>query len=553
MVEWRNGRNPSTPRAFVNLEERRTRGRRGLMGDREGPIVGIDLGTRYALVAIREGTMTRVLENRWGRTRTPAFVAVSPEGLIAGEEAARYSLIHPERSFWDVKRRVGSSWLARVDGRAYAAEDLLVPLLALLREDAEAALSSFVDACALAVPAHFSFAERAALASAARSAGFERIRIVNEPTAAALAVGLSGRVLILDFGAGTTDASVVEGEEGVCQVLDSLGRGDLGGVDLDKRLGRILQRLAGFAVSPQDPRWPLLWAEAEQVKIALSDAGRVLWSPPSGLFPEGRPVEISREEFERTADPLLEEVVRMAERLYRRHRPDHLLLVGGSSRIPLLRRKIAERLREPERLRLCPDEAVALGAALYARQGTERLLIDVLSASLGVLDAEGEVVPILERGSPLPAEAARSFSARGRGLMEVAVVQGEGRLHSSRRLLRTLRIDGVEDGEEVSVSFRVDGGGLLSVEVLKSDGAVRQVISLDGGADREVPFDYEGELRCREERFARLGAEIAPEGQRRFGELLRRARSMGRSEVRLRRAVVETLDRTLFELERCFR
>jgi molecular chaperone DnaK (HSP70) len=363
-------------------------------------------------------------------------------------------------------------------------------------------------------------------------------------------VGVAGRFLVLDFGAGTTDASVVEGEDGVCQVLDSIGRADVGGYDLDRRLAQHLQGLAGIRLSFDDPRWPVLMAEAEQIKIALSDAHRYLWTPPPGLFPPGE-IEVTREDFERIVEPLLEEVVRMADRLYRRHGPDRLLLVGGSSRIPLLRRRLAERVREPERMRLCPDEAVALGAALYAHQGRDRLLIDVLSAPLGVMDADGQVVPILERGTPLPAEAKRSFAARGRGMMEVTVVQGEGRLRSSRRILRTLRIDRVEDGEDVSVLFRVDGGGLLSVEVIRSGDTVRQTISLDGGAEREVPFDYVEELRVREERFARIASVLSVPAQARVAGLMGRARSMGGADQRIRRGAVETLDRTLFELERC--
>ncbi len=175
----------------------------------DGPVLGIDLGTRYALCAVFDGVQGPVVvPNRWGKRSTPSVTAWTGSGWTAGETAAAGEMKHPSTTWWDLKRKVGTPWKGRCGRASVSAEDALVPLLTLLREDGEAFLGAFVEACVLAVPASFSFAERSAMARAARSAGFSRSRIVNEPTAAALAFGSSGRFLILDYGAGTVDLSV---------------------------------------------------------------------------------------------------------------------------------------------------------------------------------------------------------------------------------------------------------------------------------------------------------------------------------------------------------
>ena len=512
--------------------------------------MGVDLGTRYALVAhCPPGGSPRVLPNRWGRLRTPSYVALSAGRFLAGDEAVRVALTAPDRAWWDVKRKLGSDWVARHGGRAYGAEDLLVPLLSLVREDAEAALGSFVRSGVLAVPAHFGFPERGALGRAARNAGFEEVRIVNEPTAAALSVGPLGRFLVLDFGGGTLDLSVVEGEDGVFQVLDSLGRSDLGGYDLDRRLALWLWRRLGEGTpNVEDPRWAHVLREAEQLKIALSDARTLTWTPPPGLG-AGEILTVHREDLEHLIAPVVEEILRLVERLYRRHQPHRLLLVGGSSRVPLLRRRLAERVAEPERLKVCPDEAVALGASLFARQGRERLLLDVLSQSLGVADPDGSVVPLLQRGTPLPAEAVRELRLSGDGPYPLLVVQGEGPLKDPGRILQRMDLPATSPGERVTVSFRVDGSGLLTVEVFRRGGACRRVVALEG---REDPgrVDLEGELRLRQDRLVRLSLALSPPHQERLTGLWERVRLFRHEEETLAREALEVLDRLILELER---
>lgn len=511
--------------------------------------IGIDLGTRYAQTAIDvPGVGVKIIPNRWGAARTPSMVAVTPNGFLVGEDARRVALIDPINVFWDLKRRIGTNWVARTSRRSYTPEELLLPLLMQLREDAEAYLKRFVSSCVLAAPASFGFPERGALARAAGLAGFEKIRIVNEPTAAALSIGTNGRFFIIDFGAGTLDISVVEGDDGVFQVLESQGRRDIGGHDLDRRLAERLCRQIGIPLfRTEDPRGILMLAEAETIKIALSNANNLTWHVPAGFLMGERTLEITRAYFESLITPVLDDVVRMVESMWKRTSPDKLIVVGGSGRIPLLRRMLS-RVREPEHIRVCPEDAVVAGSALYANQGSERLLIDVLSRSLGVMDANGEVVTLLSRGAPIPVEARRKFTSHGSGSLEVIAVQGESRVRSLNRVLRTILVEGVSDGEVVEIVFRVDGGGLLQVETNRSNGTNRQVIALEPDESGVAPCDILSELRVREERIAVLSMSFPDELQRRIQTLTSDIRSLRFEAPSIQWEALGVLDRMIAEI-----
>lgn len=524
------------------------------------PILGIDLGTRYALSAVARPERPNapvLVPNRWGNVRTPSYVArTDSQGWIAGEDAARIALREPRKAWWNVKRHVGDpAWRVRLGRKEYGAEELLAPLLTLLREDAEAFLCEYVTSCVLAVPAHFSFPERAAMMRVAKTSGFAEVKIVNEPTAAALAVGGEGRFLVLDFGAGTVDVTVVEREGQVWQVIDSIGRGDLGGADLDVLLAEWLwSSVSGEKPDRDDPRWAVLLAEAEQMKITLSDALRAVWYPPGGLFP-GEPVsrEVDREQLEALMQPPITEVVGLVRKLWRRHAPEKLLLVGGSSRIPLLRRALSAGVAEPDHLRMCPDEAVAIGAALCAYQSGERLLIDVLSGNLGVEVADGSVVVLLEQGMPLPASASRRFATIGSGGFTVSVVQTERR-GGSRRFLGSVHVDADVKGAEVEVHFLVDSGGVLRVEVCRRGGGVitSEVLDITGGGAAADARRRE-DLPALERRLARLSLALSPEQQGRISVLLGKVQilkdegSASEDALLILRHMVEDLEKVVHE------
>jgi molecular chaperone DnaK (HSP70) len=400
------------------------------------------------------------------------------------------------------------------------------------------------------VPAHFSFPERGALARAAQTAGFERIRIVNEPTAAALSIGIEGKFLIIDFGAGTLDLSLVECENGIYQVIESKGCNDIGGYDLDRLLAEWLCRRTGIPFArADDPRGSLMMREAEAIKIALSSSNSVSWRVPSGLSSRERMLEVSRGEFETLIRTVIGEIVSMVSRMWNKHSPQKLIIVGGSGRIPFLRSLLASRVKEPERLRSCPEDAVVIGSAMYANQGSERLLIDVLSRSLGVMNADGGVVQILGRGTPLPAEARRNFTAYGNGSLEVTIVQGEGRVRSLNRVLQSLYVDNVIDGEVVEVFFRVDGGGLLHVEVKRKKKTSRQTISLESGDSGVASCDIATELRVREDRLARISMSFPDNFQQRLGIVINEARSLRNEDNALQWQALEVIDRMIAEME----
>lgn len=514
----------------------------------DGPVLGIDLGTRYALCAVFDGVQGPVVvPNRWGKRSTPSVTAWTGSGWTAGETAAAGEMKHPSTTWWDLKRKVGTPWKGRCGRASVSAEDALVPLLTLLREDGEAFLGAFVEACVLAVPASFSFAERSAMARAARSAGFSRSRIVNEPTAAALAFGSSGRFLILDYGAGTVDLSVVECGGGVWQVIESRGTPSCGGRDFDAALALLLAEKTGTNPGGADsPLYRLLLSEAEDVKIALSGCLSHEWSPPAA--PGAASVTVTRREFEGLVRPSLERVVAMAESLWKEHEPSKLLLVGGGSRIPLLRTLLAERVARPEHLSRCPDEAVVIGAALYGSQArTERLLLDVLSDNLGILAADGTPVPLLEKGMHLPVRAEKKFSSVGSGPFTLRVFQGD-----QGRVISTVRISDAGKGEVIVLVFAVDSGGLLRIDIRREDGRTAVIPPLEVGTPGASSFEQQpGDLLDLEKRFARVSPVLSPAQQARGEVLFRTVKSL-RDEGCYPEGA-ESLEQMVAEMERVIR
>jgi len=493
----------------------------------KSPVLGIDLGTRYALMSFcpEGGGNPSIIPNRWGRTRTPSIVAWEDGRFSVGEEAQKKLLRGCPKAWWNVKSHIGdTSWKIMAGARHYRAEELLIPLLVLLREDAEAHLGVPLVECVLAVPAHFSFSERASMVRSARSAGFGGVRIINEPTAAALAVEMEGRSLVLDFGAGTVDITVMEQEEGVWQVLRSRGRDALGGASIDMFLAHHLwKRLGHRKLSEKDLRWPLLLLEAEKIKITLSNAAEMEWYPPGGLLEKQQnvPLRIFRKELEELMEPLLSEVVSMVSHMWEEHLPDRLLLVGGSSRLPLLREKLRHQVAEPSHLGFYPDEVVALGAGMHGARGNKRLLIDVLSRDLGVESSWGQMIPLLFQGTPLPCGAAKKFESPRGGSVEIGVLQGgEGSLQEK---LGTIRVEKLDPREEVEVFFQVDSGGLLQVEVRRQDGsvAIHEILGLSGqeGEKGQSRNFADNRYRNLEKRCAKISMYLNEEQQQRMQRL----------------------------------
>ena len=508
--------------------------------------LGIDLGTRYAQTAVcLDGKGVVPVPNRWGNFRTPSVVGWTNAGWRAGEEAAREEMRNPRSTWWDIKRHVASSWRARCGTRSLPAEELLVPLLTLLREDGEIFLGTLISRCILTVPSSFTFAARSAMSGAACKGGFTSVRIVNEPVAAALAFGFPGRFLVLDWGGGTVDLAVVEREGGVWQVLESEGLAFPGGRDLDCAMADLLAAKTAVPRPGEDtPEGRILLHEGEEVKIALSGCSSFEWHPPAGLG--GSPVAVTRREFEARIAPLLEDAVSRARALWRAWNPSRLLFIGGSSRIPFLRRVVEERVARPEHLSLSPDEAVAAGAALWGgMKGEGNLLLDVLSSSLGIYSARGDQVILLEKGSPIPARAEKKFVAVGRGSFPLKIFQGSG--PGAKILSRVIVPEGRRE-EEVTLSFSVDPSGLLSVLLKRLSGAVPLPLLQVEEAGETLRKEKPEEISLLERRFALLSPSLPPSLEERGTSLFRTLRLLSRGDKYPE--ALRALDRMLCEMER---
>jgi molecular chaperone DnaK (HSP70) len=374
------------------------------------------------------------------------------------------------------------------------------------------------------------------MSQAAQAAGFREARIVNEPTAAALAFGREGRFLILDFGAGTADVSVVESENGVWQVLESVGSARAGGYDFDLALAEWLsERLRLDPMPLDDPRRRALILEAETVKIALSSCRSYNWLPPALDGREFQPLRVEREDLERMMRFSIRRLMHAVRKLWERYGPEHLLLVGGSSRIPLLHEILEEEIVRPERLCLCAEESVAAGAALYARTGENRLLLDVLSGDIG-FSRGGETRILAAAGSPLPLSARAVFVPKRSERTKLTVFQDIGDMQSAaprggraadrhegggsegggqggRTVLSVLELD-VTAGTEVAVHCALSASGLLNLSAGQDGAVIEMPLFLPEGLKNEVPADRNGE-RLREIKLRIASLEtLLSEGQK---------------------------------------
>ncbi|SMG21668.1 Hsp70 family protein [Dethiosulfovibrio salsuginis] len=455
------------------------------------PVVGIDLGTRYALASVWIDGEARLIPNRYGEFRTPSIICLDQKGWHVGEEARRRAF-HPVFGCWsDVKRRLGTDWAPVADGRHRSAQEILVPLISTIREDCEAYLHSMVTDCVITVPAQFSFLERSAMARAARAGGFEDVRILNEPTAAAFACESTGRILVFDFGGGTVDVSVVERDGQTWQVLESLGDSSAGGVEIDRALALSMAEKLGITLDQDDPLFRLLLFEAEQVKCALSFQGKLTWQVPIPLASSRSELSFSRSDVEILAAPWLKKAVNLGVTLWKRHSPDCVIMVGGSSRIPLLKTLLAREIPVPVRMGRSPDEAVAIGAAMYGVNGTDRLLLDVLSESLGIIAFDGTPVSILKKGHPLPARSNRAFKSVGGGDLSLSLFQGDPERSSRCRIVAKMDLQDMDIGERVDLDFRIDSGGLLKVHLSRESGESISIAPMELGVSSGDSLDGE--------------------------------------------------------------
>jgi molecular chaperone HscC len=466
-------------------------------------IVGIDLGTTYSLVAVLQGGTPVVLANALGETLTPSAVSVGDDGtVLVGAPARARATTHPESTCMSFKRDMGTDRKMRLGPREMSPQELSSLVLGALKRDAEAALGRPVDEAVITVPAYFGDAQRQATRDAAAIAGLHVERIINEPTAAALAYGLHQRhrelrAVVLDLGGGTFDVTVLEIIEGVIEIQSSAGDARLGGDDFDDLLAALLadRVRAAHGVDPRaDARsWARLRAAAEGAKKRLSrdEATTValLDLPGQGGRSIAFEERVTRAEAEQAWAPLLARLAAPIQRAVRdaRMEPgalDEVLLVGGSTRMPCVARLAAQIFGKLPLRALPPDEAVAMGAAVQAAlKGGDAAVEDLVATdvapfSLGIETsveshgrrAVGIFSPILERGTVIPASRMQIYSTVGDGqkLIHVKVYQGEHSLCVDNQLLGSYEVNGIPPGpagqQSIEVRFTYDINGILEVE-----------------------------------------------------------------------------------------
>ena len=478
-------------------------------------IIGIDLGTTNSLVAYvdEQAGLPRVIPDRQGRVLLPSIVSFTPDGIVVGDDAKRQLVRRPKDTVYSVKRLMGRGYedvrgelryfpfavrhtdgvlAIHAGGRDVTPPEVSAVVLRSLKERAEAYFGEPVEKAVVTVPAYFNDGQRQATKDAGRIAGLDVVRIVNEPTAASLAYGLDrldrGVIAVYDLGGGTFDISILRVKDGVFEVLATNGDTHLGGDDFDRvimlwlledvqachhvELERSCANLAEDGEAMQELR-----LAAEAAKVRLSSVERTTLTVPFADFTYHR--EITREEIERLIRPLVEKTLGPCRQALRDAglRPediDEVVLVGGSTRVPLVRRRVQDLFRRTPHSQLNPDEVVALGAAVQAHilAGgiTNMLLLDVTPLSLGIETLGGIVSVLIPRNTTIPASAREMFttSVDGQTVVDLHVVQGERELAKDCRSLARFELRGIDPMPagmpKIEVTFLIDANGILIVK-----------------------------------------------------------------------------------------
>lgn len=476
------------------------------------PVIGIDFGTTNSLCAWLDGDRPVIIPNARGSRSTPSVVAMTPKGeVLIGESAKNQSYINPENTIAGVKRFLGSSGLLSMGGKPWRPEEIVAMVLGSLKRDAEAYLSAPVDRAIVTAPAHFSDNERRALAEAGRLAGLDVLRIVNEPTAAAIARAIprlgtmsteKSLLLVYDYGGGTFDVTVLRREGGDWRVLASRGDGRLGGDDLDRELRRMaILRFRDEGLDPEADRYigQQLAEAVERAKIELSereDASIALFFAAAQGKVLHPTLDLRRSDLEEIARPYIERSLDLVDKTLRdagvaQEDIESLVLSGGSSRIPLVRRMLRERFGLMPEGGVNPEEAVALGAAVWASlisgsgEAAERIRVrDVVSRSYGLEVDGGAFIPLIRKNSPVPSTHSRVFTtvSDGQDSVEIHVLQGESEMADENVSLGRFLLVGIHPAKagspRVKVDFTIDESDMLHVAAVDQESGSEQAISI---------------------------------------------------------------------------
>ncbi len=456
-----------------------------------GKIIGIDLGTTNSCVAVMEGGEPAVIANAEGARTTPSVVAFSKEGeRMVGQVAKRQAVTNPDRTIASIKREMGSNYRVNIDSKSYSPQEISAMVLTKLKKDAEAYLGTTVTEAVITVPAYFTDSQRQATKDAGKIAGLDVKRIINEPTAAALAYGLDKetdqKIMVYDLGGGTFDVSVLEIGDGVIEVLATAGNNRLGGDDFDEAITKWLvnefKNSNGIDLSGDKVAMQRLREAAEKAKCDLSGMTTTQINLPyitaDATGPKHLDITLSRAKFNELTGHLVEATVApvkqaLSDAGLSAGELSKVLLVGGSTRIPAVQEKVRALTGKDPFKGINPDECVAVGAAIQGGvlggdvEGI--LLLDVTPLSLGIETLGGVCTKLIERNTTIPTRKSQIFStaADNQTSVEVNVLQGERELAAYNKSLGRFHLDGIAPARrgvpQIEVTFDIDANGIVNV------------------------------------------------------------------------------------------